>query len=441
MIVQMEAILLHTLESQIISHGGFILDRNTDAIRYQAPTPFPFETYFWDKEQKAPKYQSETPLALQFERLPKFTRKVDDDFHKIFGIGWNTQLDYDGFDSADWKEKLEEEAKRIAESKKGVFINGDAGTGKSFLVNAIKKNIVQKMLVLAPTNISARLIGGQTIQSLYFKFGNNRKVFKKLLLGVEYIFIDEISMVHEKFFQLFQMIKRMFPEIIFIISGDFRQLPPVEDSWTGDYENSEALRILCNYNKIVLTKCRRADDELFNLCKESELKKLVVPRFATKERTMTNLAFTHATRIKVNNDCMLEYIKAHPQSPVLTLEEDEFNPKSQKVKLVVGMPVICHKNNKGRDLLNSQRFVISKITKDEIHLVDGDYNIEIKHSEFHRYFYLAFCVTIHSSQGMTIKEKFTIYDWDKMTKFKDELKLKYVALSRGTCVKNIQIVK
>ena len=77
---------------------------------------------------------------------------------------------------------------------------------------------------------------------------------------VDYIFIDEVSMMVKDFYQLFMLIKRSFPEMRFIISGDFGQLPPVKDNWEGYYENSPALNLLCGGNRIMLTKCRRADD-------------------------------------------------------------------------------------------------------------------------------------------------------------------------------------
>ena len=89
-----------------------------------------------------------------------------------------------------------------------------------------------------------------------------------MLKKVKYIIIDEISMMVEMFYQLFIMIKKIYPDIKFIISGDFAQLPPVNDNWSGDYKNSPAMFELCEGNRIQLIKCRRADDKLFKLCKD-----------------------------------------------------------------------------------------------------------------------------------------------------------------------------
>ena len=120
---------------------------------------------------------------------------------------------------------------------------------------------------------------------------------------------------------------------------------------------------------------------------------------------------------------------------------NKFNPKTQDVVLAEGMPIIAHKTNSIKEnsvrILNSQRFVITKVTDDIIYFSDGGEELSIKTNAFHKYFYLGFCITIHASQGETFKTKYTIYDWGHYN-FSD--KAKYVALSRGTCIENIQIV-
>ncbi len=65
------------------------------------------------------------------------------------------------------------------------------------------------------------------------------------------------------------MIKKIRPDIKFIISRDHNQLQPINDriSIYTDYSNSPCLFELADYNKIELTKCRWADDTLYNLIK------------------------------------------------------------------------------------------------------------------------------------------------------------------------------
>ena len=66
---------------------------------------------------------------------------------------------------------------------------------------------------------------------------------------------------------------------------------------------------------------------------------------------------------------------------------------------------------------------------------DNNEKIDIKLEDINKLFYLGFCFTTHRAQGETINEDYTIYEWEKMNK-----KLRYVALSRGTDKKNINII-
>ena len=94
---------------------------------------------------------------------------------------------------------------------------------------------------MAPTNKSARLISGITLDSLNFRSVFNNQSIVRWAKSINYLIVDEISMVHEKFYRLLTNIKKINPKIIFYICGDFAQLKPVNDSWTGNYENSPVL--------------------------------------------------------------------------------------------------------------------------------------------------------------------------------------------------------
>ena len=64
----------------------------------------------------------------------------------------------------------------------------------------------------APTNKACRIINGKTIHKFIASF--RLEAFKKK--NVKYLFIDEISMVHEIFYKFFIGLKRMIPELIYI---------------------------------------------------------------------------------------------------------------------------------------------------------------------------------------------------------------------------------
>ena len=424
-ILEMEAVELHKLESIIIKKGGVILDRNTDAIRYSRDKEIEFSNYFWDDEKTVIKYQKEQPRPLKNDVLKGMKRDAIFDL-SVFELEWNTQYDYDL--------PVQDEANRIVESNKSYHIDGRAGTGKSFLVNAIISKLKtdnKKYLAFSPTNKGARIIGGNTIHSVYFKYQNSKKKLFQIIEGIDYIFIDEVSMMVKEFYQLFTLIKRTFKSIKFIIAGDFGQLPPVKDSWTGDYENSPAMNLLCDGNKIKLMTCRRADDKLYNLCLNPV--SVDISQYKVTELTYLNIAYTHKTRRTVNTRCMERFINEN-KCDTINLEMDKFNPKTQDVKLAVGMPVIAHTTNKKLRILNSQTFKIQSINEDKMEIVNGEESISIKTKDFHKFFYIGFCLTIHASQGETFDKKYTIYDWNKLCE-----KAKYVALSRGTKIENIQI--
>jgi hypothetical protein len=426
-ILQMEAIELHKLEMLIIQNDGTILDRNTDAVRYIAKKELDISHYYWNEDKSILKYQVENAKPLEVERMSSVCRGNTLDTQK-FLLNWKIQYDYEG--------TAENTAKQILDSNTSYHIDGRAGTGKSFLTNRVidelkKQN--KKYLAFSPTNKGARIIGGKTIHSVYHKFKHNKYKLINVLKNIDYIIIDEISMMVEIFYQLFIMIRKIYPSIKFIIAGDFGQLPPVKDNWDGDYKNSPAMFELCCGNRLQLTKCRRSDDKLFELCKN--VSSMIVDDFIQTEPTYVNIAYTHNTRIRVNYQCMERYIK-ETKKPYVTLNKIHANPKTQDLKLCVGMPVVAHTTNKKLNLLNSERFTISIIDSESVTLKEGEREIKIQLKDFHKFFYIGFCITIHTSQGETFTEKYTIYDW-YFSGFCE--RAKYVALSRATDISDIQI--
>ena len=424
MILQLEAIELHKLEVLIQENGGIPLERNTDAILYQRETEIDITEYFWDKECKIEKYQNEGATYLRHESKAHFTRQNHILRDNEFKLNW----------------KLHDlTPQQVFDLKEGMLINGRAGTGKTYYLNQLINIIKEKQLkyeCLAPTNKSARLINGITLDSLNFRSVFNNESIVRWAKSINYLIVDEISMIHEKFYRLLTNIKKINPKIIFYICGDFSQLKPVNDTWSGNYENSPVLKDLCLNNKLILTTCKRSDDILFNLCKETQ--SLDITQFPVNVETNLNIAFTHETRKRINYECMMRNIK--PTDHKIIILPDENNPKTQLLQLTVGMPIICHRTNKKMEILNSDRFTITSINEKEIEFTNEMLkeqqkpDIKITTHDFNKYFYLAYCITIHASQGETFKDFYTIYDWERMCK-----RGKYVALSRGTEKNNIQI--
>lgn len=136
-----------------------------------------------------------------------------------------------------------ETALKILETS-NLFITGGAGSGKTTLTRAIIEDIKKrglKVACLASTGMAATLIDGQTLHS-FFDLGISNsqeelerngkldaaKKIIKLVGSMDVIIIDEISMVSAP---LLDMIRLRLLQCDFkgklIVVGDFLQLPPV----------------------------------------------------------------------------------------------------------------------------------------------------------------------------------------------------------------------
>jgi len=267
MVLELGNINLYELSLEIEKKGGVVLDLNTDCIVCEFEK-FPFKLdeynniigYYHDKEHLNPKYKLENGTnRVKYSKLQKYVRiekYKDEDYY------WNLMND-------PGNNNFKSIVDAILDSGKSFNIEGRAGTGKSFMVNSIIKELKKRNInfkALAPTNKSARIINGETIHKFIAQFKlSHFEHFK-------YIFIDEISMMQELFYKFFIYLKRAKPELKFILVGDFEQLPPVNDRLGNrSFEDSRALYELCDGNKLKLRICRRADDKLFNMLKKITL--------------------------------------------------------------------------------------------------------------------------------------------------------------------------
>ncbi len=180
-------------------------------------------------------------------------------------------------------------ALNILKSGENCFITGSAGTGKTYLLNQYIDYLkVRKVspVVTAPTGIAASHLNGQTIHS-FFALGirdsidstfirslSAKKHLVKRFNELKVLIIDEISMVSPEMFSMIDKILRAFKEpfapfggIQVVVCGDFFQLPPVSKeakekrfAW-----QAEAWREL-EFNSCYLdTKFRQNDDRLITL--------------------------------------------------------------------------------------------------------------------------------------------------------------------------------
>ena len=149
-----------------------------------------------------------------------------------------------------------------------------------------------------------------------------------------------------------------------------------------------------------------------------------------------NISFTNKKRISINKMMMSNYVKSK-KTKGLQLAKLSYDDNSQDVELLAGMPIMARKNSKSLNIFNNETFRIKEIRKktDIILVEDEDRCQEIPIKDFQHLFYIAFCITVHKSQGCTFDDEYTIHEFDRY-----DNRLKYVALSRATDIKHINIV-
>lgn len=136
--------------------------------------------------------------------------------------------------------KCQRKAFEILKQGKNVFLTGEAGTGKSFLLNVFinylkKKNM--NYVVTAPTGIAAINVGGSTLHRTFnIKCGivspENKISSSSVLMKTDVLIVDEISMTRIDIFEyIIKCINATIEEkkgnIQIILVGDFFQLSPV----------------------------------------------------------------------------------------------------------------------------------------------------------------------------------------------------------------------
>jgi 5-methylcytosine-specific restriction endonuclease McrA len=488
-IVQQENIELYKLSKIIESKGGRILDLNTDAITCTFPdnkNPFVvmedgtnIEGYYY--KDKTPKYKLENGHRVKSEKMKNFVFNTPEPILRS-----NLYTEFKDVENNDFSSLV----KQMIDLNKSFTLQGCPGVGKSHFTRQIQEELTKlnlKFVSLAPTNKAALIIHGQTLN----KFQTKIKTTKKFdHLDLDYIIVDEISMMKEKYYAFLQTIKAHKRNIKFILVGDFNQLMPVNDRVDCNYKNSKILHELSSGNRLTLTKCRRSDDALFKTLQFDNIPNIQRDDF-THNETKINICFTNEKRMEVND----KYMMKEKSDNDIVLPKVAADPNSQKVYLKKGMPIIATKtlsfkddvkseeevkllstleNNKLKvkekkailgllkklkkqrkekksSIINNKQYTLFDIDNKNqmVHIRSKDAqeiaskkkvaydgpNIHVKFDLFQRYFYPAYCITTHKMQGETIKKPYTIHEFDRM-----DQRLKYVALTRGTCKENINII-
>ena len=332
---------------------------------------------------------------------------------------------------------------------KNTLITGGAGVGKSFTVDHVvdwAHESHKHIGVCAMTGCAALLINGQTLHSFLgiglakepaatlAKKVSKFTVVRERIQCLDILLIDEVSMLSaelfekvEEFLRLVRKSKKLFGGVQIILVGDPFQLCPIDGTYFFDCtlwkENTFVRHTLnCNmrqstdipfkelHDRLRMGVCPPADFELLQKLQETKFESDITPtRLYSKNVSVdainqAELAKLATPRTSFNLVCSNESSERWAKT----------NRIPENIQLCVGAQVMCTKNLSELGLVNGSRGVITSISPSNVtmKLVDGriivvapiivkqleNTFLEVKYLPLK----LAWAITIHSSQGMTI---------------------------------------
>jgi len=346
----------------------------------------------------------------------------------------------------------------LVSQQKNIFLTGKAGTGKTYLINELKMQTDKQLCLTSTTGISAYHIGGQTIHSFsgigVIKTTFIKDIVKKIkknkatkrIIDCEILVIDEISMLGKTYltalsesFKVIRKNSKAFGGIQVILTGDFYQLPPINDDYAFE---SEAWTEL-NLHTILLEKVYRFTDELYSnilsrirIGKHTfddniELFKRVKSFQELETKTDADIfeikpTFLSSKRIDVSQKNKEELIK-NPNELVVYLSRDDckdpsilslldlISPKTLELKVGAQVMLTINKNVE-EGLCNGARGVIVELSSDHLSvkfmndtvIVFGRHDFKYEEDDkviatrLQFPFILAYCLSIHKCQGSTL---------------------------------------
>ena len=430
--------------------GGTLLYRKTDMIISKAgilPEKYslkPHHTFL----QTLGKYRIDhSAVDCNYKETDYDKRYVTS---PVLDMSWNF-LDFN--DSEQWLQIA-----NTAIEKGGILIQGRAGTGKTHIIHKMRETGMlsnQSKSRLALTNKAARNIDGMTlhkalnINSKTETLSKMTNVYSACKINNQHILvIDEISMISADIWTRLMILKKRRPDLIFILLGDHRQCPPVENGKVMNYFEHPYVKFLVNGNVCELTTPKRYDMELWNWLEDFYVKDIIGDNIKKVNINVhdilnsKNICYFNETREKINDMCMQYMIKQneHVFIPMPDHATHEKYDKLQNIWLYEGLPLMAIVANANLDIINSDEFIVTSFDIDAqiIELMDeqGEF-LEITFEQLHQYFVVNYAITTHKSQGATFTDRINLFNWDTLSLHK---KLGYTAVSRGKTCTQIYIV-
>ena len=355
----------------------------------------------------------------------------------------------------------QEQALAFLKSGRNVFLTGSAGTGKTYVLKQYIHYLKERKIpvaVTASTGIAATHMNGMTIHSwagigikdklssANLKTLKTKKYLEKKLDKVKVLIIDEISMLHQnqltlvdQVLKFFKMNQLPFGGVQLVLCGDFFQLPPVGNPHESSKDKFAFMSPV--WVQYELTVCylteqyRQNNDELRNILNEIRSGRISEYRYlklkATEHQTLdmaiepTRL-FTH--NVNVDDINQQELAKLRGKSSFYTAEVKgnekllETLTKSvlanEQIELKAGAKVMFVRNNPEKGIVNGSLGEVVDFDEENIPLVKllderivsaepEDWKIQDESGKTLARFNqvplrLAWAITIHKSQGMTL---------------------------------------
>ncbi len=354
---------------------------------------------------------------------------------------------------------------RLAQNRH-IFLTGGAGVGKTTLTRGVISAYeaeAKKVAKLASTGMAATLIGGQTLHS-FLDLGicdsldalersgkmHPKKKTLKLIASMALIIIDEISMVSAALFDMIRLrlLQAEFKGTLMVV-GDFLQLPPVVRASEVRFAFESESWQRFGFETVNLTKVYRTSDVdfidilhavRFSQVGEAEhyyLHQLIAPLPEALERY--TVLYGKNLSARRHNDAQLERIEgdmvAYETQIVRhesTMDEKQVErffeeARLEKVlRLKTGAPVLFTRN--AWNYYNGERGTVVKMDAGSLHVKKSDgvvvklepvalsksvwkektvkgkkELVEVPVLSLYQFpVQLAFAITIHKSQGMSI---------------------------------------
>jgi ATP-dependent DNA helicase PIF1 len=301
----------------------------------------------------------------------------------------------------------------LEKSQRSLFITGRAGTGKSTLLQLFRNTTKKKIIVLAPTGVSALNVQGQTIHS-FFGFPpriitpqeSGRKTSMKHLVRLykmmEVLVIDEISMVRADMLDgidLFLRVNREnnqpFGGVQLIAIGDLFQLPPIvnrdpieQDFFQNFYEtpyffsakvfkeatfDMEMLELRKVYRQESRHFLRLLEAVRINELDQDDLEDLnerYLPEFDTLESGYITLCARNATADRINRTELDKLIDREYtfEAEVKGIFDPALYPTEAELRLRIGAQVMFVRNDPDKAFVNGTIGKIIKMDENSIQI-------------------------------------------------------------------------